>query len=220
MSEYGFTKCINDITRQEILLGKIVQSCIDHIYIRANNVLSINSAVIKHKISDHYFVSAVVEWKHAPSKYSSHSRNYRSARAPSKRVLDNNMVREKILSTHFDSLLSIECPRELYTAFCQMFTNIYNECYKTISTNISERNKPWINNHLRAMIRERDRLFEVWSNEPKNILKRLNYTRLRNKCQKSINRRKNKYDENSILECNNDIKKLWEKINSLIGNSK
>lgn len=41
LSEYGFTKCINDVTRKEILLGKIVQSCLDHIYIRANNI-SIN----------------------------------------------------------------------------------------------------------------------------------------------------------------------------------
>lgn len=216
LSEYGFTKCINDVTRKEILLGKIVQSCLDHIYIRANNI-SINSAVIKYKISDHFFVSAVVEWKQTPTPRARDSR----AHAPSKRVLDNKIVKQKLENVDFDSLLSIECPCELYSKFCGIFTDIYNESYKIVCTKNSERNnKPWIDNNLKAMIEEKDRLFNVWCNEPKNMLKRLNYTRYRNRCQKAINKSKNIYDTNSIIDCKNNIKKLWEKINSLIGNTK
>lgn len=62
LEEYGFVKCINDITRKEIVAEKLVESCIDHIYIR-DNLPVIHSSIIKQKISDHYFTTAAVEWK-------------------------------------------------------------------------------------------------------------------------------------------------------------
>ncbi|KAI5639436.1 endonuclease-reverse transcriptase domain-containing protein [Phthorimaea operculella] len=62
LAEYGFTKCINKITRSEILADTLVESCLDHIYVRAP-LAGINSAVIQHKISDHYLISVAVDWK-------------------------------------------------------------------------------------------------------------------------------------------------------------
>ncbi|KAL4717483.1 hypothetical protein ACJJTC_000632 [Scirpophaga incertulas] len=105
--EYGFTKCINDITRKEILNGKSVESCIDHIYLR-DPLANIYSCVIKQKISDHYFVVATVQWKHAPGHDAVTVRRRRArghpgdgAPAPSltptpapalRRVLDNRLL--------------------------------------------------------------------------------------------------------------------------------
>lgn len=219
MYEYGFIKCINDVTRREILMGQIVQSCLDHIYVRAINS-NITSAVIKQKNSDHYFISAVVDWKRTPANCSAECS---AAPTPvsTKRILDNNMIRHKLSNTNFDNLLSIECPTKLYNSFTKIFIDIYETSVKYQHINKSSRNKKgWISKNLKCMIKERDRLFHIWSEEPRNMLKRLNYTKYRNKCQKAINKSKNIFDKNSIYQCNKNIKKVWERINSMLGNTK
>lgn len=102
-----------------------------------------------------------------------------------------------------------------------MFVDIYNECYKTQTIRSSNRdNKTWISTNLKKMITERDRLFESWSNDAKNMIKRLQFTRYRNKCCKAITKCKNKYDKQSILDCNKNIKKIWDKINTMMGKEK
>ncbi|XP_047024633.1 uncharacterized protein LOC124633450 [Helicoverpa zea] len=117
--------------------------------------------------------------------------------------------------------MALECPIALYKAFKQIFVDIYNDCYVNKRVSNSDRNnKKWIDNKIKCMIKEKDRLFELWSNEPKNMLKRLNYTKFRNKCQKAIVKSKNIYDKKSILECNKNIKKIWERINTMLGNNK
>lgn len=63
MAEFGFTKCIGQVTRREILNGNLVESCLDHIYVRVP-LATIKSAVIQQKISDHYFVSVALRWKY------------------------------------------------------------------------------------------------------------------------------------------------------------
>lgn len=266
MSEYGFIKCIKDVTRREIVTGKLVESCIDHIYVRAP-LSVIDSAVIRHKISDHFFIAAAIEWKQRIVTNSGEASGRGRVRAtlpeagsalaaspsagcgeyratlpesgrggrdrplvattpalPSnKLILDNSVVREKLLATNFDDILQIECPIELYNALALLFNNIYNACYKfqTVNDGIRHRNnKSWINGNLKKMILERDRLFMVWSNEPKNMLKRLNYTRYRNKCNKAVLKSKNEYDKLSIINCNKNIKKVWDKINNLLGKVK
>ncbi|XP_060805091.1 uncharacterized protein LOC132902787 [Amyelois transitella] len=70
------------------------------------------------------------------------------------------------------------------------------------------------------MVKEKDRLFKIWCSDTKNMIKRLNYTRYRNKCQKVIFRSNVEYDKKTIIDCNNNIKKIWDKINALLGNKK
>ncbi|CAH2093709.1 unnamed protein product [Euphydryas editha] len=216
LAEFGFTKCICDVTRREILKNNLVESCIDHIYIRAP-LASIDSAVIRHKIADHYFISAAIQWNRASDVYRAQQI------AANQRVLDNRLVRHKLQTTNFDKLLEINCPVQLYNSFTNIFTNIYDECYKLrpVIKNVSNRNnKNWINDNLKRMISERDRLFNVWCNDPKNMIKRLTYTKYRNKCNKAIFKRKVEYDKQSILDCNNNIKKVWDKINNLLGHKR
>lgn len=55
LSEYGIKNIISLPTREELLSGSLVVSCIDHINTRAADIL-IKSAVINQKLSDHYFI--------------------------------------------------------------------------------------------------------------------------------------------------------------------
>ncbi|KAI5647031.1 endonuclease-reverse transcriptase domain-containing protein [Phthorimaea operculella] len=138
LAEYGFTKCINKITRSEILADTLVESCLDHIYVRAP-LAGINSAVIQHKISDHYLISVAVDWKQSQTVgiksagTPTHPSPEITASSQRRRVLDNRAVRDKLLSVNFDELMSITCPLELYEAFRMIFKNIYDSCYVTRS---------------------------------------------------------------------------------------
>ncbi|XP_049886501.1 uncharacterized protein LOC126380976 [Pectinophora gossypiella] len=250
LAEFGFTKCIHNITRREILKGNLVESCLDHIYIRAPNA-TINSAVIEHKISDHYCIAAALDWNSRPR--TSNRVRARSAHgggavpqrpaistnpahvtpAPAqvavsrnltRRVLDNRAVREMLLCSNFDDLMRIDCPIKLYEAIRNLFTNIYESCYISVniknSSNSNRGNNKWISEDMKKIMLERDRLFKIWSNEPKNMIKRLNYTTYRNKCMKTCLKRRNEYDKQCILDCNKNIKKIWDKLNSLLGNDK
>lgn len=51
----GIEIVITTPTREEIMAGRRVSSCIDHICIRAENTV-VMSSVIKRKLADHYFV--------------------------------------------------------------------------------------------------------------------------------------------------------------------
>ncbi|XP_037874514.1 uncharacterized protein LOC119630122 isoform X1 [Bombyx mori] len=209
-------------------MGNVVESCLDHIFIKSSSAL-IDSAVIKHKISDHYLVAASVQWKQTPNV--AHSGEVcESCAAPAtttaqchRHVLDNRLVREKLLETNFNHLLNIDCPFKLYDELSTLFRDIYNQCYKVknMTGNRDYRNeKYWINNSLKNMVIVKDRLFKIWCSDPKNMVKRLTYTRYRNKCQKVIFKCNVEHDKKTILDCNNNIKKVWDKINELLGKNK
>jgi exonuclease III len=49
----GFSSCVIQPTREEILDGNLTSTCIDHILVRCKS-LNINSVVVRMKLSDHY----------------------------------------------------------------------------------------------------------------------------------------------------------------------
>lgn len=230
LAEYGYVKCIDQVTRSEIVMGKLTESCLDHIYVRAP-LAYIQSAVIHTKISDHYPVAIAIEWNRAHRLEPSYTTLPRdapardprpaAALATTRRVLDNRAVRDKLLSYNFDNLMSIDCPLKLYESINTIFAEVYNTSYINKVYNLRNRNnKQWITENHKKMLLERDRLFAIWKNEPTNMLKRINYTRYRNKCSKTLAKSKNYYDKKSILDCDKNIKKLWEKINTLLGKTR
>ncbi|XP_048479101.1 uncharacterized protein LOC105391608 [Plutella xylostella] len=252
LSDYGFTKCISDVTRREICNGVIVESCIDHIFVRAPT-FEIKSAVILHKISDHYCTAVALEslnthgdvpsgstgaagaappYRAGESGSARRSRRRRSARstrpaptAPSsgtqRPVLDNKKVRDALLETDFSQLIHIECPLKLYNETIKLFKSVYDKNSKIkIITSSNRDNKSWVTENMKVMLLERDKLFLIWLNDKKNMQKRLNYTKYRNKCQKTFFKKRCEFERQSIIDCKKDSRKVWEKINAMLGNVK
>jgi len=60
----GFVSAINIPTRGEVFKGKLVQSNLDHIFIRQNKQTEIYAGVVTCKISDHYLVIAAISREH------------------------------------------------------------------------------------------------------------------------------------------------------------
>lgn len=51
------------------------------------------------------------------------------------------------------------------------------------------------------------------------MVKKLEFTRFRNKCNKIYSGARNKFDKDRILNCKKNIRKLWVLLNDLLGNN-
>ncbi|KAG7305791.1 hypothetical protein JYU34_009931, partial [Plutella xylostella] len=231
MARYGYSRCISKVTRREILKGEIVESCIDHIFVKCPSY-DIYSAVIEHKMADHYCTTVALSSPELrrclvpPTSAAAQpplGAGGAAARGggTTRRFIDNKLVQEKLDSVEFSELLNLNCPLELYNKIYETFASIYEDCCRTKVIKCSGRDdKGWVDASMKRMILERDRLFILWCNDKSNMLKRLNYTRLRNKCNKLFFKIRNEYTKRKIIECNGNIKKIWENINNLLGRTK
>lgn len=77
LANEGIESTIKAPTREEIISGKLVTSCIDHICVRAENTVTMSS-VITEKLADHYFVGCqFVNSGETKPEAEKASRNYR-----------------------------------------------------------------------------------------------------------------------------------------------
>lgn len=209
LSENGLESVILDVTRDEILNGKNVYSCIDHIAIR-NRYNTVFSCIVTNKISDHY-ITGVAIGKEVITKDLNKKRE----------IIDNKLVYSKLKLVNWGKLLQTECPSELYYTLKNVFDNIYASSKKEISfKNNLRHSNPWVTEEIKNMINKRDYLYRKCKNSPNNPVFRLEYTRYRNKTNKHINITKNAFHKNVINSLNGNPRKLWDEINNLIGKPK
>ena len=126
MAQFGFEQCINSVTREEIRLDMITESCIDHIFIKSDMINECRSAVIKHKIADHYIIACSI-----PSSSKVH-------RGPSdymiynigKTNLNNKIINKLLKELDWKSVLKENeniSAETLYKRVIKIFANIYEE---------------------------------------------------------------------------------------------
>lgn len=61
----GIGSTISVPTRKEVMAGRLVSSCIDHISVRQSGA-TVKTAVISQELADHYFVGCQTGWHDAP----------------------------------------------------------------------------------------------------------------------------------------------------------
>lgn len=119
LSEYGLQCTFVDITREEVLDGRLVSSCIDHIWVRTKQ--TVTSFVLQCKISDHYLVGSSIDYSSYECTGSSDQQS-----AIKSYVLDNKMVNNKLMAIDWSQFQNIICPLALYEKLGSVFINIYN----------------------------------------------------------------------------------------------
>lgn len=67
---------------------------------------------------------------------------------------------------------------------------------------------------------ERDRLFRLYKNNPRNINYQINYKKCRNKLNKKINKVKNEFYQTEFTKARSNVKVFWDKINQVLGRKK
>ncbi|KAF9787706.1 hypothetical protein SFRURICE_003191 [Spodoptera frugiperda] len=212
MSEIGMECGVCDVTREEVYGDKVTRTCIDHVWVRSQRVTA--AYVLTCKLSDHYFIGVCLA--NELELNSDSASGVRSQRT----VICDKRVLEKLHSVTWTELMDCKCPLDLYDRLCSMFYDIYDYAKIKLPVCNKRKSKPWITKELKHMISTRDKFFRYWKDKPEDMTLRIQYTKYRNRVNKCINKAKNKYCQEVIKNCNKNVRKIWEKINSWIGRQK
>lgn len=208
LSELGLECCIQDVTREVVLSERRVTSCIDHIFVRsARPCGELHAYVLTTTVSDHYLTGLSIEVNKQlmPPCY--------------RTILVNEAVKTKLCKVEWTKLLCIDDPLELYKQMCDIFGNIYSSSETKKLVKQRESNI-WVDKKLQKMLEIKDALFRKWKANPKNMSLRLEYTKYRNKANKAVNVARNIHRRQELINCNGDMRKVWECANKWLGRKK
>lgn len=209
---HGLECLITDVTREEVVDGRLTRSCIDHLWVRSRRPVPA-AHLLTTKIADHYLIGVTISKSNDTASVSD-SDKY------DKVIISNKLVREKLDGVNWEELQDCKCPLLLYEKLCLIFGCIYESSKIKVPLR-SKRTRPvWIDDKLNSMLCIRDELFRKWKSKPNCMSIRLEYTKYRNKVSKLINVAKNKNRQEQLRKCNNDAKKIWCNINSWLGREK
>jgi hypothetical protein len=211
---------INECTREEILDGQLVTSCLDHVWVRAAGDLRAAGAhMLTCKVSDHYLVGVSISTSAATGTVRP-VRNGNGMERRTREVLNNRLVKAELQKVDWSEVYEIQCPKTMYEKIHLIFSTIYNKSKEVKLYNNNRITQPWITGNLENMLIRRDELFKKWKSSPKNVTYRLDYTRFRNLTNKCIYLAKQNHMQTEIKNCENDMRKLWATINKWLGNVK
>lgn len=216
LCKYGLQCAYDDVTREEVVSGRVVKSCVDHVWVRAGaaghgrSAAAAASYVLSAgKISDHYLTGLIL-----------HSGEPMGTSDVTKKILINKLVQDKLSAVDWDQIMSIDCPLLMYQRVSHTFSDIYCSSKKDVILKNKRLRQPWVSNTLELIIKRRDELFQRWKSAPNIMSHRLDYTRYRNRVNKIIDNEKNKYRQSILDKCNGDFRKIWSNINEWLGKTK
>jgi hypothetical protein len=199
----GYQKCIYGTTREEFRSTVITSTCIDHIFIKST-AKQISSAINTIKISDHYLVAAIIHFCSDMSQIT-------EIPAPPVTFLNEHVLKNKLLSVNWESMMSINDCTELYETVVSNFEHCYEAARRIKEPNKNIIKKKWITPELLKMTHEKYRLFKKWkySKSSLKLFYRNQYNEYRNNVNKQIVRAKNQYYQGRIENAKGDCKATW-----------
>lgn len=205
LCERGFMCLVNDVTREEIVSGSAVSSCIDHLWVRSRR--QSHAHLLACRISDHYLIGGNIETNVCYG---------REEVVKSKSILSNSRVKEQLDKIDWEVYADITDPIQIYNRLYADFTHVYSYAEIEVTPSRSTAH-PWADTKALIMIDRKNELFRKWKSLPKNMNFRLEYTRYRNKTNKYINKIKDAYKRGELKQCNGNIRKIWQKVNNWLG---
>jgi hypothetical protein len=212
MSFRGMRRCIFGHTRVEFKMGIVSKTCIDHIFVRLNNrEHDIVSVILEAKISDHYAIAIGINV--------TDNNGTEVSDAKQRIVMNENKLKSLLVNVDWDQLLELSDPCEMYDRICNEFSKAYEASEEMKEEGMaSKRNsKPWLTVEIRTLIKDRDRIFKKWKNCKNNMEYRNIYKKLRNNINKLIRKAKLLYTKKRFEDCQQNIRKTWREINTVIG---
>lgn len=216
----GLERGIWDNTREEIRLNELTVSCIDHLYYGLERPIDkIFTGVIKTKISDHYPICSRLKFMCGDTKCT----NDENITILNNRRLENMLIAEEWRLGPQDNV------NEGFLKITKTFNTLYDRCSKEVNKRKNRcywnkgsgvKRKPWMTVDILNYIRERDRIFRLWKNDPTNDRHRELYKTLRNRIINMIRHRKNSYYRVFFEQNKQDSRKIWGSINGLLGRGK
>ena len=121
----------------------------------------------------------------------------------------------ELVKSGIKQVLNINIAETAYKQFFHIFQSLYDKSFPIKTKIITHKDiqKPWVNDILIKRLKIRDNLNKLA--KKKRILRKI-YTDFRNKVTTELRIAKTKYYEEQFETYNNNIRKTWEVINSVI----
>lgn len=121
LASYGIECTINSPTREELLLDRLVSSCIDHINIRTS-LSVVKAAVVQEKLADHYFVACQCSFGPSSSRQlTSHVKIT---------TIDSRAFDQLVSAFDWNTFLESVSYKDVYEKFVRVFNEFYEECQR------------------------------------------------------------------------------------------
>lgn len=205
LASSGFYKCINSATREEYKNNLLTSTCIDHIFVKFNNIY-LKSVDYKTKISDHYLIAININLQTIKHQLD----NLVETPALQRKVINEKKLRRLLKENDWNAGINYNDSIKIYNHIEQSFKTCYDKASYMKSCNVKRKrsnNKSWMADDLFDMLKERDNLFKKWKNCKNMILKnmyRVDYNVQRNKVNSQINSRRLKYYRDLIQASRNN----------------
>jgi hypothetical protein len=209
LSEYGLVCGVSDYTRIEKKLNLITKSCIDHIFARLPT-LSPYVAVLDTVLADHRAIMLA----YATDTVSA------DTRVSFRRNIDSDILSKELKNVNWLQTKEMKSPLIVYNFIKQNLQNA-----KKLSTSTSQHNfkknckikLPWIDDNVNQLCEKRDKLFSLWRQNPMDLKLRLDYNMIRNRVNKVLENKRNKYYIKNIQDNFKDRRKVYQILNEILG---
>ena len=160
LSKLGFEKRISSITREEIRGDLLTQSCIDHFFVRSENVIS-RGATILDKLADHYITTLRLDLKGNDVRSNG---NANAINTNTSQRNDYKIIKE-LKNIKWDYLENLVDSDSVYNEIERVITGIYERNTKMKSQiNKVKKNskvkKAWITDNMLNQIENKNKLWK------------------------------------------------------------
>jgi len=213
MAQGGFVSCINSVTRET----QLSLSAIDHIFLKMQNLNErkdyIKPIILKSALTDHYTTALSVDNIKTAGIDLDSQQHY-------KITIDYANLTNSLKNESWHDVFNNFNIEESHNIFKTKLINYILKYTKTKKiTCKNKKRKPWVSQGLINSIIYRDKLKRELH---KNFSMQLSnqYKKYRNTLNKLIQKEKNNYYKQKIIDSANDYKKVWGFINELTGSKK
>ncbi|KAL1448412.1 hypothetical protein WDU94_012393 [Cyamophila willieti] len=206
---------INDITREEVIDGRLTLSSIDHINVRMKRDFNYTATIITDKVADHYLVALCISKAGMQRSNAQNGPLY-------KQIIDNRKIQHEIDSTDWIAIKNkcADNPEKLYEEIVHKFSDIYESSKKTIKIRDTKLFTPWVNERVKKEIDLKQKLLQIWRNNKKNLFNYERYKIQRNAVTNLIKKQKRIYTYKKFQEAKGDMQKTWSLINDMMNRKK
>ena len=205
---YGIFSLINRPTR----VNKDSCTLIDHIWSNCLDKFDCNG-IIHTNISDHFPVFSSFLLKDNMKGGDGETRQL------SFRIFNDdnvNKFKAELGQITWDLVFNTDNADVAFDHFFLFFKSVFDKNFPIVTkvVNTNHLNKPFIDDEIKKLIKEKDRIHKKYLKRPITFNKQ--YKLIRNKVNSLIKQKKNKYYREKLKNCSNDIKKTWGIINEIL----
>lgn len=211
LSERGLMCGITDYTRIENTMNTMTKSCLDHYFARFPTLHPF-AAVLDVKLADHRGIIFTCVNNSYPSA--------KCIRGGTRQLINYKVLNEELKRITWEKTNRMNNPDAILNFIYESFHNANTAATTSKIQPIkrAERFKvPWVDENINKLCNKRDKLFYNWKNSNNDATLKLEYNKVRNKVNRVLENKRNRYYIQNI--CNNfkNPKKIYSIINKMLG---